>query len=1000
MSVRRTFFKKLAIAFSRLLVLYALFGWLALPRIIQSQAERAVSEKTACRLTLDLPKFNPFTLELELANLHLVEPGGKLLLAFRDLDADFSVSGLFRRTLVLQSVNLDRPQASFVMRKNGKSDWQEFVEKMGGKSSSSPAIRLEIGHFRLAGGRVDFRDESNGFAARMEPVDLDLDDISTWPGKAGRFRLSARTDSGAEVLLAGKMGLSPVALSGNLEIRNLDGKAFSAYLKVASFGKASLFSDFRLTDSGGKTGLNLENVKAQVSGIRVNPAIAVDKIEIGKGSFDLAKEKLSLGFIDISGSRIDSRGREFLKVGTARLKGIDAGFAKRSISVGKIELKNGSLDVIRNEKGEFELPGIPKLSGNSGKPSRPWHYLAKKVALSGFSANLQDRSVSPHASLQLKKIDLNVDGVSDNLSKPLPVRLSLESQDGGSLEVDGRVIPAEKSADLNLGIENLALQPAQPYLASFARLSIASGKVDAHGHAAYGEKGARYQGKFDVKDLRLIEKDTKQVFLSWKSLSSPDLDVTGSKLDIKVLDIDNPYAKLIIAGNKSVNIAEILEKRKSPTHEKISPFQVNIDRVRLKNGEMDYADYSLALPFGTRIHRLHGVINGISSAPGALGQLRLAGRVDQYGSVRAAGQIDLFDPKNTTDIKVKFSNIEMTRLTPYSATFAGRKIDSGKLTLDIDYRIKNHQLTGNNQIIMDNLTLGGRVRSPQAKDLPLDLAIAVLQDSNGRIDLGLPISGSLDDPKFSYGAIIWKAVSRVFEKIVTAPFRMLGALFGGGEKFENIDFDPGRIGLAPPEQEKLSRLANALLKRPRLVLTVHGVYSDADRAALQDLKARRAVDAASGQHIGRHEDPGPLAKSSPAIRDAIERLFAERFGKAELSAIREGFRKANPGKMKEGAVERIESRFSGLFRKKRTLSEAEVEKLKGADFYTVLYGRLRDAERVQDSELQKLGDARGDLIAAGLKASGVPLNRLKLESAVKVQGTGEGVPAKLELCSE
>ncbi|HQT26611.1 MAG TPA: DUF748 domain-containing protein, partial [Burkholderiales bacterium] len=493
---------------------------------------------------------------------------------------------------------------------------------------------------------------------------------------------------------------------------------------------------------------------------------------------------------------------------------------------------------------------------------------------------------------------------------------------------------------------------------------------------------------------------TKQVFLSWKSLSSPNLDVTSSKLDIGVLNITNPYAKLIIASNKSVNIADILEKRKSsPPHEKASSFQVGIDRIRVKNGEMDYADYSLALPFGTRIHRLHGFVNGISSAPGALGQLRLAGRVDRYGSVRAAGQINLFDPKEMTDIKVKFNNIEMTRLTPYSATFAGRKIDSGKLTLDLDYQIKNHQLTGNNQVIMDNLTLGGRVKSPQAKDLPLDLAIAVLQDSNGRIDLGLPISGSLDDPKFSYGAIIWKAIANVFEKIVTAPFRLLGSLFGGGEKFANIAFDPGRIELAPPEEEKLSRLANAMLKRPGLSLTVYGVYSDADKAALQDLKARRAVDIASGQHIGRHEDPGPLARSSPAIRDAMEKLFAERFGKAELSAIREGFRKANPGKMKEGTVERIESRLSGLFRKKRTLSEEEVAKLKGADFYTVLYQRLRAAETVSDSELQKLGDARGDLIASGLKASGVPSSRLKIESAVKVQSKGEDVPAKLELGS-
>ena len=132
----------------------------------------------------------------------------------------------------------------------------------------------------------------------------------------------------------------------------------------------------------------------------------------------------------------------------------------------------------------------------------------------------------------------------------------------------------------------------------------------------------------------------------------------------------------------------------------------------------------------------------------------LDGQVDDYGLARAVGQIDLFNPTDYTDIKVVFRNVEMNRLTPYSATFAGRKIESGKLSLDLEYKIKNRQLQGDNQIIMNKLILGERVESPTAMNLPLDLAIAILEDSDGVIDLGLPVSGSLDDPQFSYGGII------------------------------------------------------------------------------------------------------------------------------------------------------------------------------------------------------------------------------------------------------
>jgi hypothetical protein len=136
--------------------------------------------------------------------------------------------------------------------------------------------------------------------------------------------------------------------------------------------------------------------------------------------------------------------------------------------------------------------------------------------------------------------------------------------------------------------------------------------------------------------------------------------------------------------------------------------------------------------------------------------------------------------------------------------FAGYKIASGKISLDLNYKVRNGQLEGDNQVVIDQLTLGERVDSPDALKLPLELAIAILKDSNGRIDLGLPVSGSLDDPQFSYGAVIWKAVVNVLTRIVTAPFRALGALFGGdGAKLEAIDFDPGSAAILPPEREKL-----------------------------------------------------------------------------------------------------------------------------------------------------------------------------------------------------
>jgi hypothetical protein len=169
--------------------------------------------------------------------------------------------------------------------------------------------------------------------------------------------------------------------------------------------------------------------------------------------------------------------------------------------------------------------------------------------------------------------------------------------------------------------------------------------------------------------------------------------------------------------------------------------------------------------------------------------------VDAYGTVKINGELNSADPKAFTDIGVVFRNLEMSSLTPYSGKFAGRKIDSGKLSMDLKYKVAQRQLVGDNQIIVERLVLGEKVESPEAMDLPLDLAIALLEDSNGVIDLGLPVKGDLDSPEFSFGAVVWKAFVNLLTKIVTSPFRALGAILPGGEgeeSFDSVAFEPGR----------------------------------------------------------------------------------------------------------------------------------------------------------------------------------------------------------------
>ena len=639
-----------------------------------------------------------------------------------------------------------------------------------------------------------------------------------------------------------------------------------------------------------------------------------------------------------------------------------------------------------------------------------WHYQVKKLELSGFSAAFRDESVAPAADLAFEDIALGLEGISDDWKIALPLRASFKAHSGGSFEAEGKITPAEPAADIWLKLTELSLIPAQPYLSTVAKLNLVDGRLSTEGRVSYNTKGVGYQGSFALNNLRLNEAESGNLFLTWKSLGSREFKITPKTLDIGELTLSGLDTQLIINKDKTLSFSRVLKQPASAASMKLAsppatstptapahPFIVNIDRFRVNKSEMDFADYSLALPFGTRIHNLKGIVTGISSQPGAPGQLELDGQVDDYGLARAVGQIDFLNPTDSMDLKVVFRNVEMTRLTPYSATFAGRKIASGKLSLNLEYKIHQRQLQGENQVTMDQLVLGDRVESPEAKNLPLDLAIAILQDSDGRIDLGLPVSGSLDDPQFSYGAIIWKAIVNVFTKIATAPFRALGALFGGGEKFESIVFEAGNAHLTPPEREKLVQLAAALNKRPNLSIEIHGVYAEADRVALQDRQLRRTVLEKSGQHIEGEGDPGPISTHQPKIQSALENIFSDRFGSGELAALKAGFRQANPGQLEESATGKVMSRLSGLFQAKRNLNEQEVNQMKGADFYAVLFSRLRDQTIVDNERLLTLATARGEFTATALKAAGAPAERLAVLAAEKVETEGRDIPVKLVL---
>jgi hypothetical protein len=270
---------------------------------------------------------------------------------------------------------------------------------------------------------------------------------------------------------------------------------------------------------------------------------------------------------------------------------------------------------------------------------------------------------------------------------------------------------------------------------------------------------------------------------------------------------------------------------------------INIRKITLQGGQVKFSDNFIKPNYSADLMQLGGFVTGLSSKADTVATTELRGQVNG-APLNIAGRLNPLKGDLFLDIKADVKGMELAQFTPYSAKYVGYGIDKGKLSFEVAYNVDKRQLTAQNRLVLDQLTFGEKVDSPTATKLPVQLAVALLRDRNGVIDINLPIGGSLDDPQFSVGGIIVKVIINVITKAITAPFALLGSLFGGGEELSWLDFDAGRYALSAGADGKLTTLAKALNDRPALKLEIAGrVDAETDKEGLRRASIERKVKA-------------------------------------------------------------------------------------------------------------------------------------------------------------
>ena len=937
-----------------LFLVYTLAGFFLLPWLIERNAPTAVSEAIGGEMTLTDVRFNPFTLGLTVDGTEIRDPDGDLFVGLDTLFVNLQASSLFRWAWTLDEFRLDRLQVFVERESDGDFNFSYLTESSAPEpeqpeEEGGGVPRLLVFNFALNDASISWRDEipAETVETVLAPINIEIQEFNTLPQRPGQQAVTIVTDTQGTLTWAGELQVNPLRSAARASIEGSYFPLISAYLHDA-------------------LGLDVASGTA-----RAELDYVIERVE--DGSIRATVDNIELGFDDIlvttwSVSRDDNV--EILRLPEISFSDGSLRWPEQEFSLGNIELVDPTISVRRREDGSLNIvepnqapadeqvavaePAIEAEVASSGDDAEPWNVSVGEFVIGNLTFNLEDRSVSPTAEVGLDNFNLNVTNIDNQPGSQFPTRLQFDGQHGGTATLDGQVtVLPDPEIEFQLSLSGMELAAIQPYIEPIADLHLASGNVNVNGTVQHSPaQPLAFNGDASVRELSIVETDESTQIGSWDELAveTIELDLAGNTLDISEIRLEKAYGDILIGEDGSLNLGRIEKDENAGEAETVAeepaaeepadaapPLVVTVGRVQINNAAADFEDRSLPLPFLAQISELTGELSTISNASQQPSNVELEGQVDESGHVRITGSLTPLEPPLNTDIKVNFENVNMPKFTSYSVPFAGQEIASGRLDLDLEYILEDSKLVGENNIVLRDFELGDKVEHPDAASLPLGLAVALLKDPEGKIDIDLPVRGDLNDPEFGYGSVVRTALTNLLLKIVTSPFALLGNLVGAeGDELESIDYLPGRSDLTPPQMEKAAKLAEALAMRPELVLQANGtVDQELDGLAIRTTRIDEAID----QAVEAGDDDTMFAERR---LEALESLYeaGATEGDEALATIRLAFEPAE---------------------------DAEPE----AQFDSVAYAeeirtRLIDKQSVSDQTLIALGDARAAALIDGI----------------------------------
>ncbi|KVA13254.1 DUF748 domain-containing protein [Burkholderia ubonensis] len=741
--------------------------------------------------------------------------------------------------------------------------------------TKAPPLDLTIRHFAIDGGTINLDDRVPATPTTLSLTKLaaTLDGFTLQGNTPAKYTLSTSLARGGDVKAEGAFSVAAKRADTKLTVDALALPVLQPYLGEATRARVldgTLGATLNAKADWGKTPLDAQVADSEVSlkSLKIatpdakTPAIVLPDASAKIAKVDLATRTAQIASVDASGLALDVT-----------------------------RLKDGTIDLAALASPEQKALPARTVARKAEAAAPSWHYRIDALNVKDSAANYTDLSTPRPVKLAIKPLALSVQKISDDLTKPLPVELTATLNRKGSLNVSGDVTAQPLKLGLKINGNRLDAAAFEPYFGSALNATVASALLNANGNLAFaqanGATRASYRGDAALVDVRMLDKATSDPFAGWRSLALSNLKATydekGTDVDAARVTFSNFYGRVLLDAQGRLNLKDIVAKESGPAQSLTrdtskgeaapaaasaavaqqasapaaasastvvkaapppqNPVRVHFGEFVLQNGRVNYTDNFIKPNYTANLVAIKGTIGAFGTDSTTSAPVDVAANLAGNGPITIKGTVNPLIAKPALDLTATAHDIELTNLTPYSAKYAGYPITKGKLNVDLHYQLANDQLSANNHIFIDQLTFGDHVENDTATKLPVKLAISLLKNSRGEIDVSLPVSGSLSNPEFSVGGLIWRAVLNLIAKAVTSPFSLLAHAFGGGgEELGYVEFAPGSDELADAQQKKLDTVVKMLNEKASIRLDLIGrVDPDKDMPGLRETYVDRLV---------------------------------------------------------------------------------------------------------------------------------------------------------------